>query len=173
MNRRHRNFRIAIGCILPLLMVCVLAPSAPAADYNRNLLAGVKSVHVQVDRGIEGGIDGDRLQEEIERQVADAGIRVLSSEEYGKFRMSKGYPFARLDITVQSDELGTGAGAFTLYRIAVVARQKVMLERKARIKIMAETWERRIMAVDAGAETIKRQIMEAVDRFISDLQSAN
>ena len=30
-----------------------------------------------------------------------------------------------------------------------------------------------IMAVDAGAETIKRQIVEAVDRFISDLQSAN
>jgi hypothetical protein len=173
MNSRHRVSRIAFGWLLPLLMTCVFPPSVPAAETGRSLLEGVKSVHVQVDRRIEGGIDGDRLQEEIERRVADAGIRVLTSEEYGKFRMSKGYPFARLDVTVRADDIETGAGAFTLYQIAVVARQKVMLDRNARIKIMAETWERRVLAVDAGAEAIKRQIMDGVDGFVADLQSAN
>jgi hypothetical protein len=158
--------------MLPLIIL-LFALSAPAADYNRSLLSGVKSIHVQVDRRIGGGIDGDELQEEIMRQVADAGIRVLSSEEYGKFRMSKGYPFARLDITVASDDLEAGGAAFTLNRIAVVARQKVMLERNARIRIMADTWEQRIMAADAGVETIKQEIVKAVDMFISDLQSAN
>jgi hypothetical protein len=173
MDVGHHAFRVALAWLLPLLMVCAVAPDAPAADYQRDLLDGVKSVHVQVDRRIEGGIDGDQLQEEIERRVADAGIRVLSSEEYGKFRMSKGYPFARLDVSVRADDLETGAGAFTLYQIAVVARQKVMLDRNARIKIMAETWERRVMAVDAGAEAITQQIMEGVDGFVADLQSAN
>jgi hypothetical protein len=160
-------------CLMAVVAAGLPSPSAGQEDSSRVLLEGVKSVHVQVDRRIGGGMDGNQLQGGIEQQLRDAGVTVLSAEEYGKFRMSKGYPFARLDVTANSEEVKTGAGSFSVTQIAVVARQKVMLDRNARVKIMAETWERRMAAIDAGPETIRQQIFQWVDEFISDLNAAN
>lgn len=169
---REMGSRMAV-LVFTVLMAGWAATMASAQEDARELLDGIQSVHVQVARALPWGIDSDELQGEVERALADARVKVLSAEEYARFRVSKGYPFARLDVTVAAEEIKTGGGALTLYRIEVRVRQKVMLDRNAKVKLMADTWERRAFAVDAGPEGIKRQITAFVEDFISDLNAAN
>jgi hypothetical protein len=173
MRRSNMIYLKSVVFIFALWITGSRGTMASAQEYSRELLDGIQSVHVQVARSIPGGLDSDELQGEIERALGDARIKVLSADEYGKFRMSKGYPFARLDVTIAEDTVKAGGGPLTLYRIEVRVRQKVMLDRNATIKLMADTWERRAFAVNAGPEEIKGQISAFVEEFLSDLKAAN
>lgn len=155
-------------CLMPFISI--------AAQDSPTMFQGLKSVYVQVNpidsKTEQKGISAGRLRKYTEQQLINAGIQVLSDEEFDKFKISLKYPLARLMLSVSMEEIFIEDAALNVSNITVEVQQAVQLGRKATISMFATTWERNQIMFGGSAE-VQGKIRAFVAEFISAYTSAN
>lgn len=114
------------------------------------------------------GLDPDSLRYLIESKLADAGIAVLTEDEW---QVTIGNPLllVRIDLIRPSDFL-------YLYALRLELKQLVVLARDSTIPAFSATWtsESRIGSVQtANLPSLRWHVAEQVDRFIAAQAAAN
>ena len=93
-----------LSCIILLFGAGSISPAIAAYQENPTVaLIGIKTIYVDVTPidnplVLEAGIDEDLIKDFAERQLREAGIQLLSLEEYNRFKMTLRYPLARLEL---------------------------------------------------------------------------
>ena len=94
---------VATAVLLGLLTLPSLS-FAVNGQQPMSLFKGLQFVHVTVppldEKAKNRGFDARGLGKDTERQLQKAGIKILSTEEYDRVRMSKSYPVVRLEMSV-------------------------------------------------------------------------
>ncbi len=175
MNFCHQ--RSLVSGIFVFLLLIYLTPFATiAADDSRVMFQGLKSVYVQVNpidfNTEQKGIVASQLREETEHQLKKAGIKVLSDEEFNRFKISLKYPLARLVLYVSINEIPTQDTTIDVSNITVEVQQAAQLGRNATISLFATTWERNQISFGGSAE-VQGKIRAFVAEFINAYTSAN
>lgn len=159
-----------------ILVICALLSTTTFAESERPpAFTGLKSVYVDaplLDPEVEeGGMNSRQLKKDLERRLKSAGIQVLSDDAYNRFKFSKGYPMARLNISISYGKM-TSEG-LDFYALTVQAMQQVFLAHKTSIKMWTPTWEVKKMIVGSSPADIQPHITEAVGLFVKDYLSEN
>ena len=170
----------AFVLVIVAFLISASTSSVPfAADGQMfgPILGGLKSVYVQVEplspRTEEKGIAAAQLRKTTERQLTKAGIKLLSEREYNNFRLTGSYPMARLDISVNIDEMQVADTPLSVNLIVVKARQQAFLRRKPALRFFATTWQRQEINYSSDVEDVHGALREIVSEFISAYNSAN
>ena len=141
------------------------------------ILGGLKSVYVQVEplspRTEEKGIAATQIRKTTEQQLTKAGIKVLSEKEFNNFRLTGSYPMARLDISVNIDEIEITDTPLNVNFIVVKARQQAFLGRKPALRFFATTWQRQEINYSNQVADVHGTLREIVNEFISAYDAAN
>jgi hypothetical protein len=132
-------------------------------------LPGVFVVVTAVDSAAEEhGLHTDSLRGLLEAKFADAGIRLLTEDEW---KTTLGNPMAYLDITVT-----TLSGFNFLYRLQLELRQMTVLSRDSTIPLFVPTWksgETMGIVPASRLSTLDQYVRVAADRFIDAFVVAN
>ena len=153
-------------------LVCT-RPSAAQSVTTDTLsfidLPGVFVVVTAVDSAAEEhGLHTDSLRALLEAKFVDAGIRLLTEEEW---QTTIGNPMAYLDITVT-----TLSGFNYLYRLQLELRQMTVLSRDSTIPVFVPTWksdETMGIVPPSRLSTLDQYVRVAADRFIDAFVVAN
>ncbi len=141
------------------------------------ILGGLKSVYLQVEplspETEEKGIAAAQIRRTTEQQLTKAGIKLLSEKKYNNLRLKGSYPMARLDISVNIDEIEIADTPLSVNFIAVKARQQAFLGRKPTIRFFATTWQRQEINYSSDVADVHGTLREIVNEFISAYNSAN
>ncbi|MGD8983425.1 MAG: hypothetical protein PVH99_10575 [Desulfobacteraceae bacterium] len=141
------------------------------------ILGGLKSVYLQVEplspETEEKGIAAAQIRRTTERQLIKAGIKLLSEREYNNFRLTGSYPMARLDISINIDEIEVADTRLSVNFIVVKARQQAFLKRKPALRFFATTWQRQEINYSSDVADVHGALREIMDEFISAYNSAN
>ncbi|MGD9039051.1 MAG: hypothetical protein PVH82_05395 [Desulfobacteraceae bacterium] len=141
------------------------------------ILGGLKGVYVQVEplspRTEDKGIAAAQIRKTAERQLTEAGIKVLSEKEFNNFRLTGSYPMARLDVAVNIDEMEFAGTPLSVNFIVVKARQQAFLGRKPSIRFFATTWQRQEINYSSNVADVHGALREIVNEFISAYDAAN
>ena len=168
--------------IIPLisLVISLAGPQAPllAAYYQSPtaVLNGIQTIYVSVkpieNPGVlEAGMDENHIKALVEQQLREAGISLLSQENYDRYKMTLKYPLANLEIRVTVHKLeGMNDDVVNL---SVRLMQVAFLARKAIVQINAPSWESREIGVGNNPNFIEEALKKNVNLFIHDYFSAN
>ena len=141
------------------------------------ILAGLKSVYIQVEplspETEEKGIAAAQIRKDTERQLAKAGIKLLSEREFSRFRITGTYPMARLEIAIDIDEIEFGGTRLNVNLIVVRARQQALLAIKPAIRFFAITWQRQQITYSNDVADVHGALRDLLNEFISAYNSAN
>jgi hypothetical protein len=167
-----------LSCIIVLFIPAVLVPLGFAAD-NENLtasLVGIRNIYVSVrpiDNPIvtEAGIDENLIKELAEKQLRKAGIRLLSQEEYNRYKMTLRYPLALLELRLTVHEIEGMDAAIADLRVRVM--QVAFLSRKPIVQINAPSWEVQEIGVVRDPSFLEEALKKSLDQFIHDYFSEN
>jgi hypothetical protein len=164
--------------IVALLISASMSSISLAADGPFGpILGGVKSVYIKVEpfspETEEKGIASAQVHKTTEQQLRKAGIKVLSEKEYSNFRLTGTYPTARLDISVNIDQMELADTPISVNFIVVKARQQAFLGRKPSIRFFATTWQRQEINYSSDPADVHGVIREIVNEFISAYDAAN
>ncbi len=143
-------------------------------EPNSVTLEGIRHIYVRVamDTEIEKrGLRADQLKQDTEQQLREAGIKILTEEDFSRLKGSVRYPLAGLDviitlIDIQEMELD-------IYDIVVKIRQVVFLARRPVIKIFAPTWKEHAVFQSESLGLIREKLKESVDKFLAAYLSVN
>jgi hypothetical protein len=175
MNFCHRCSLI-LGIIISFFLFYLTPFAAMAADDSHTMFQGLKSVYVQVNpinTKTQGkGIVASQLREETEQQLKNAGIQVLSDEEFNRFKISLKYPLARIVLSVSIEEIPTESTTLDVSNITVEVQQAAFLGRKATISMFATTWERN-QIIFGGSGQVQGKIRAFIAEFITAYTGAN
>ena len=80
---------------------------------------------------------------------------------------------ARLDISVNIDEIQVADTPLSVNFIVVKARQQAFLGRKPAIRFFATTWQRQEINYSSDVADVHEALREIVNEFISAYNSAN
>jgi hypothetical protein len=173
---QHTTIFLATAVLLGLLNLPPLS-FAMNRQQPMTLFKGLQFVHVMVapldEKTKNRGFDARRLGTETERQLQKAGIKILSTEEYDRVRMSKSYPVVRLEMSVSIEEINLEGLKINVDQIVIKARQSAFLTLNPRISLLATTWERRRINYNSNKEETWQILRKLVDEFIGDYRSAN
>src|SRR5512137_927813 len=80
--------------------------NAHAQKMGDQLLAGLTTVNLRVQYSDESGMkatgtESSQLVSDTERQLSDAGLKIVSPSEFDRLVASRGYPIALLDVEVR------------------------------------------------------------------------
>ncbi len=132
-------------------------------------LPGVFVVVTAIDASVEEhGMHADSLRALLEAKFTDAGIRLLTEDEW---QTTIGNPMAYLDIT-----LTTLSGFNYLYRMQLELRQLTVLSRDSTIPVFARTWKSEAtmgIVPTSRLATLREYVRVAADRFIDAYVVAN
>lgn len=188
------------GVVVSLVLVCFLggegsfdiaSPKEPPADYKLSrrtawaLTDKYQQNQLRSLRGLEGigvvietlqsdaeliGLTKSQLQTDIESQLGNARIRVLTEEERLK---TKGTPYLYVNVNSVLFRQISSYG----YNIYVALQQDVRSERNPSADVLSAcTW---IYGITGGVETsklveeIRKDVGALVDRFINDYLTVN
>jgi len=137
-------------------------------------LEGIRNIYVRVamDPEVEKrGLRADQLKKDTEQQLREAGIKIMTEENFSRLKGSVRYPLAGLDviitlIDIQEMELD-------IYDIVVKIRQVVFLARRPVIKIFAPTWKEHAVFQSESLGLIREKLKESVDKFLAAYLSVN
>ena len=159
-----------------LVLLWGLASPAAALDTpnERVTLAGLTRVHVVVNElsaeAEREGLTRSSLQAELESQLRQAGLRVLTADEALK---SVGRPTLELRVNlIPSGE----APQLYVYSVDLALRQQIRLTRDRTVESYAITWSetRQVGVVGAGRLSVVRDAVRAkVQEFITAWQTVN
>jgi hypothetical protein len=127
------------GLFLLFLLTAVSVASADRPDRAKETLRGLPGVAVVIEplhpNAEQDGLTQRLLQDDVERRLRAAGVRVLTQEEW---RNAPGSPYLYVNAAALKKSYGLYA-----YAIEVRVNQLVTLIRNHQIQEFAETWETR------------------------------
>lgn len=165
--------------IFPVLLFLFFATSVQAvdSDLSRKTLTGLRSFYVVVEDFHEGmgpyeqplrnaGLAKQQIRERVEKQLRDAGIRVVSNQEW---MGTPGRPILYINVNMHEKERYAFA-----YNSGISVEQLVRLDTNPSVKTVASTWSLSITGnVDIGSlNIVKESIRILVDRFIRAYREA-
>jgi hypothetical protein len=132
-------------------------------------LPGVHVVVEPFDLAAESdGLHGDSLRHAMEIKLQDAGIRVLTQDEW---QVTLGNPLLVLKLNLVHP-----SRFFYLYNIELELQQLVVLARDSTIPVFTPTWQAGDIVGTVPASnlvSLRSQVLAATDEFISALAAAN
>jgi len=163
----------AFYSLATLLMLILICGNAYAQDIEqtRNALRGLSGVYVMPenpldDDAIRGGLSKDAIRNEVELKLRQAGIRVLSTEEW---EQAPGKPYLQVWPKVLK---GVVLGGY-IYHISVEFKQHVSLMRTPDIKVFGATWSTEHMGYTPDLKDIRDRMKDRVEKFIDAYLSVN
>jgi len=168
--------RIFFLMTLALLLLASPASTVFGQKAAADILAGLTTVHVRIFYSEDGslretGQERNQLAADLERQLADTGLKLVSKDEFERLLSSRGYPIALLDLEVKTNKI-SGVD-FKIYYVSLKLQQLCYVARKPVLRFMASTWD----LTDAGTaddfNAVKKRVKEATDRFVNDYLSEN
>lgn len=164
-------------CYIVLIAFLSILPISKAfsidSEVTRKTLADIKGIYVVVEN-IQPNIDryasrfkitSQHIQQDVEQMLKNAGIKVLSYNEWLK---TTGRPMLYVNINTHEYEK-----YWYSYTISISVQQVVMLETNPKIKTIATTWSIEMTGVaNIGTlGSIKTNTASLVERFISAYRS--
>jgi len=168
--------RSGLYCILTLLFLLIPGHSPFAQRQADSSLEGLTTIHVQVqlksDSDAKGsGPTAEQFQSDVESLLGEAGLKVVSQEEFERLLRSRGYPVALFDldatITKPSDV------DFHIYIFNFKVRQAVFLVRKPAVKFLASTWELNSFGTTNSLPALREKVKQAANQFIQHFKAEN
>lgn len=161
-------------CSLMNLMVLILIIGnvhAQDIEQTRNALRGLGGVYVMPENPLEedairGGLSQDNIRSEVEGKLRQAGIRVLSREEW---EQAPGKPY----LQVWPKVLKGGVLGGYIYHITVEFKQHVSLVRSPSIQVFGATWSVEHMGYTPDLKDIRDRMNDRIDKFIDAYLSVN
>lgn len=162
-NNFNRNVRIAIVFIV-LLNIILFA-------QNQKILKGISGVYVLINASmIEDlelrGVTKSRIKTDVELRLRQAGIKVISKDEYLKS------PDAALNVDIAIGK----SRSLIIYSISMGLHETVLLDRDQSIRTVSTTWLGNITLGFHSLNTvskIRNEVLDLVDDFINDYYAAN
>jgi hypothetical protein len=160
--------------MLTLLVSPVL--DARAQKMGDQLLAGLTTVYVRVQYSDESrikatGTESNQLASDAERQLTNAGLKVVSSGEFDRLIASRGYPIALLDVEVRLGKVPDMD--LKIYNLRVRLRQLSYIARMPTLRFLGGTWD----VTDSGTldnfSFVRQRLNEVITRLVSDYKSEN
>jgi len=139
---------------------------------ERSSLYGLPGVYVLVESlnlDLEkDGLTKDQLRKEVEGQLRNAGVRVLTREE--KFK-TEGNPQLYVNVNL----LKSSSPFAYAYSVEISLEQEVALVRKPNRRTVATTWSQGSVGIVgvANLRAIRETVKGRVDHFIHDYWAAN
>jgi hypothetical protein len=172
MDKMKVFFAITLGLLLlggPASTVC----GQKAAD---DILAGLTTAHVRVSYSEDGllresGQERNQLAADMERQLADTGLKLVSREEFERLLSSRGYPIGLLDLEVRVSKIS--GMDIRIFFVSLKLQQLSYVARKPVLRFLAPTWD----ATNAGTaddfNAVKKTANEVIGRFVADYKAEN
>lgn len=160
--------------ILTLLVSPVF--EAHAQKMGDQLLAGLTTMYVRVQYSDESGMkatgsESAQLISDTERQLTDAGLKVVSSGEFDRLIASRGYPIAMLDIEVRLGKIKDMELKF--YNLSVRVRQLSYVARMATLRFLGGTWDVTDSGVADDFPFLRQRLSGIISQLVSDYKSEN
>ena len=163
--------RIILTTIVTLFCLSSTQASAHMPPKAKETLRGLLGVAVVVEplhpTTERDGLTQHQLLTEVEQQLKNAGIRVLTQEEWKK---TPGAPYLYVNVAALKKSYGLYA-----YAIEVCLNQLVMLMRDQQTQEFAETWETREVGTVGKKQlpTVRNSVAAHVAIFIRDYFTVN
>lgn len=145
-------------------------------DGNISTLDGIKSIYLLIEpvaREVEKeGLTTRQLRSDAEKKLQKAGIKLLSEEEYDKYKTVRSYPMARFEVLTDVQEVKDTKG-LRIYNIIVQIRQVVWLGRKPIVNFAGTTWRTQEFGYTWSLDVVRDKVKEAVGQFITAYLSVN
>lgn len=139
-------------------------------DRKRETMRDLTGVEVVIEPvrpdAEQDGLSTSKLRSDVEAQLHEAGIRILSTEER---RTEPGHPYLYVSITTVK------TGSLYAYAIDISLNQTVTLTRHPSIQTFAPTWSVQASGLISASHlaTIFEQVRGYVSKFIRDYSSIN
>jgi hypothetical protein len=163
-------------CALMLFLWIGSVPFLFAQKQVDGALEGLKDIRIRIRLSMDSGSKGleltpDLLERDTEELLRDAGLKVVSQDEFQRLLPSRGYPVGTLDL--DSRIFKPGEAGFYVFYLNIKARQPAFLSRKPVIKFLVPTWETtNIGAIDTPS-AVREMVKEGVKSFIRDFKGEN
>jgi hypothetical protein len=150
--------------------------NAHAQKMADQLLAGLTTVQVRVKYSDESGLkatgtESNQLISDTERQLSDAGLKIVSSSDFDRLVASRGYPIALLDIEVRLAKIADTD--MKIYNLSVKLRQLAYIARMPTLRFLGGTWD----VMDSGTmedfSFIRQRLSGIISNLVSDYKSEN
>jgi hypothetical protein len=160
--------------MLTLLVSPVL--NAHAQKMGDQLLAGLTTVFLRVQYSDESGLkstgtESNQLVSDTERQLTDAGLKVVSSSEFDRLIASRGYPIALLDVEVRLAKVADMD--LKIYNLSVRLRQLSYIARMPTLRFLGGTWDVTDYGTLDNFSFVRQRLNAAITRLVSDYKSEN
>lgn len=168
--------KIFLMMALTLLLLGTLAPAGYGQKAAPEILAGLTTAYTRVSYFEDGslkssGPEGRQLALDMERQLAETSLKLVSKDEFDRLISSRGYPIGLVDLEVRTGKI-SGVD-FKTYYISLKLQQVAYVARKPVLRFMASTWD----MVDTGTadnlNAVKERVRQAVARFVDDYNAEN
>lgn len=157
-----------------LVSLGVAAAARGATEVEKQSLAGLSGVRVmveQIDLDAErDGLTRTGLQTDVELWLRQAGIRVLTEEEW---KRTPGRPWLHLWVTTHKR---VGLYGVYAYSVQLQLYQRVRLDRAPSLIAIGATWVAKGGVGTVGEtklRTVRENVRDLVDQFINDYLAAN
>jgi hypothetical protein len=170
---RKRSF----SCyVLMVLLLTAPGPAALAQKQADSSLEGLTTIHVRVQLksdsdGKVSGLTPEQLQGDAESLLADAGMKVISQDEFERLLRSRAYPVALFDLDARVTKLNDVD--LYVYNLNFKVRQVALLVRKPVIKFLAPTWELNSFGTTDSPPALRERVKQAATQFIQDFKAEN
>lgn len=161
-----------------LLLTLLVSPvfDAHAQKMGDQLLAGLTTVYVRIqytdDSGMKAtGSESSQLISDTERQLTDAGLKVVSSGEFDRLIASRGYPIAMLDIEVRLGKIKDVD--LKIYNLSVRIRQLSYVARMPTLRFLGGTWDVTDSGVMDDFSFLRQRLSGIISQLVSDYKSEN
>jgi hypothetical protein len=166
--------KLVFVVMLALLVSPVL--NAHAQKMGDQLLAGLTTVHLRVQYSDESGLkatgtESSQLVSDTERQLSDAGLKVVSSGEFDRLIASRGYPIALLDVEVRLAKVGDTD--LKIYNLSVRLRQLSYIARMPTLRFLGGTWDITDSGTVDNFSFVRQRLSGIISNLVSDYKSEN
>jgi hypothetical protein len=160
------SFLLALSAFLTSVNTLAFAADE---ELSRATLRGLKGVYVAVedlDPEIErDGLTRDQIHSDVELKLQQAGIKVLSKEEW---KREKGSPYLYVNAHIMKVMNGV-----YIFNITTEFIQEVRLVRNSDIKAPAAIWSAETLGISDHVRDVRDPARDRVDKFISAYLSVN
>jgi hypothetical protein len=168
--------RLFFFAFLILILLGTPVFNLHAQKMGDQLLAGLTTVCLRVQYSDESGMkatgtESNQLVSDTERQLSDAGIKVVSSSEFDRLIASRGYPIALLDVEVRIAKVKDMD--LKVYNLSVRLRQLAYIARMPTLRFLGGTWDITDYGTMDDFSFVKQTLNAVITRLVSDYKSEN
>ncbi len=161
------------------VILCLLVSpvfDAHAQKMGDQLLGGLTTVCLRVqysdDSGMKAtGAESSQLVSDTERQLSEAGLKIVSSSEFDRLIASRGYPIALLDVEVRIAKVKDMD--LKVYNLSVRLRQLAYIARMPTLRFLGGTWDITDYGTMDDFSFVRQRLNAVIVRLVSDYKSEN